>query len=173
MAAVVQAHAHDGIAVLTQSLIHGKVGLGAGVGLHVGVIGAEELLSPLDGDVLHHVHALAAAVVALTGIALGVFVGEYGAGGGQHSGADDVLRGNQLDVLLLPVVLGPYCLTHLRIGGGEKVHKFVDHGKHSFSVLLRQSLSADVHSSAVIIPEARKKTMRKKQKVPIARFDKL
>ena len=172
VAAVVQAHAHDGVAVLAEGLIDGEVGLGAGVGLHVGVARAEELLGPLDGDVLHHVHALAAAVVALAGVAFGVFVGEHGAGGGQHGGADDVLRGDQLNVLLLPVVLSAHGLAHLGIGGGEKVHKFVDHGKHSFSVHLRQSLAADIHSG-IIIPDARKKTMRKKQKVPVARFDKL
>ena len=118
--------------MLAQGLVHGEVGLGAGVGLHIGIIGAEELLGPLNGDVLHHVHALTAAVVALAGIALCVLVGEDGAGGGQDSGADDVLRGDQLDVLLLAVVLGADGLFHLGIGGGDKVHDFVDHGKHSF-----------------------------------------
>jgi len=118
--------------MLAQGLVHGEVGLGAGVGLHIGIIGAEELLGPLNGDVLHHVHALTAAVVALAGIALCVLVGEDGAGGGQDSGADDVLRGDQLDVLLLAVVLGADGLSHLGIGGGDKVHDFVDHGKHSF-----------------------------------------
>ena len=118
--------------MLAQGLVHGEVGLGAGVGLHIGIIGAEELLGPLNGDVLHHVHALTAAVVALAGIALCVLVGEDGAGGGQDSGADDVLRVDQLDVLLLAVVLGADGLSHLGIGGGDKVHDFVDHGKHSF-----------------------------------------
>ena len=132
VSALVQAHAKHRVPVLAQGLIDGEVGLGAGVGLHVGVIGAEEFLCPLDGDVLHHVHALAAAVVALAGVALGVLVGEDGAGGGQDGGADDVLRGDELDVLLLPVILGTDGLPHLRVGGGDKVHDFCDQWEHSF-----------------------------------------
>ena len=48
MAAVVQAHAHDGVAVLAEGLIDGEVGLSAGVGLHIGITGAEELLGPVS-----------------------------------------------------------------------------------------------------------------------------
>ena len=132
VAALVQAHAQNRVPMLAQGLVHGEVGLGAGVGLHIGIIGAEELLGPLNGDVLHHVHALTAAVVALAGIALGVLVGQDGTGGGQNGGTDDVLRGDQLNVLLLPVILGADGLPHLGIGGSDKVHDFVDHGKHSF-----------------------------------------
>jgi hypothetical protein len=39
-------------------------------------IGAEQLLDAVDGQLLGHVHVLAAAVVALAGVALGVFVGQ-------------------------------------------------------------------------------------------------
>ena len=60
--------------MLAQGLVHGEVGLGAGVGLHIGIIGAEELLGPLNGDVLHHVHALTAAVVVCVGL-LGAILG--------------------------------------------------------------------------------------------------
>ena len=53
-------------------------------------------------------------------------------GGGQDGGADHVFRGNQLDVLLLPVILGTDGLPHLRVGGGDKVHDFCDQWEHSF-----------------------------------------
>ena len=43
------------------------VGLAPGVRLHVGVLGAEELLGAVDGELLDHVDELAAAVVALAG----------------------------------------------------------------------------------------------------------
>ena len=132
VAALVQTHAQHCVPMLAQGLVYGEVGLGAGVGLNIGVVGTEKLLGPLDGDVFHHVHALTAAVVTLARVALGVLVGENGAGGGQDSGADDVLRGNQLNVLLLAVVLSADGLSHLGIGGGNEVHDFVDHGKHSF-----------------------------------------
>ena len=50
-----------------QRQVDGHVGLGAGVRLDVGVLGAEELLGALDGQRLDHVDELAAAVVALAG----------------------------------------------------------------------------------------------------------
>jgi hypothetical protein len=48
VAAVGQAHAEDGVARLQQRQIHRLVGLRAGVRLHVGVVGAEQLLDALD-----------------------------------------------------------------------------------------------------------------------------
>ena len=53
------------------------VRVGAGVRLHVGVLGAEELLAPVAGEVLGVVDHVVAAVVALGRIALGVLVGEH------------------------------------------------------------------------------------------------
>ena len=69
--------------------------------LHVGVLGAEELLGAVARQVLDHVGELASAVVALAGIALGVLVGEDRAGGFQHGFADKVLRGDQLQTFVL------------------------------------------------------------------------
>ena len=59
-----------------QRQVDGHVGVGARVRLHVGVLGAEQRLDALAGEVLDLVDDLVAAVVALAGIALGVLVGE-------------------------------------------------------------------------------------------------
>jgi hypothetical protein len=72
-----QRHAEDGVARLQQGQVHGLVGLRARMRLHVGVVGAEQLLAAVDGQLLGHVHVLAAAVVALARIALGVLVGQH------------------------------------------------------------------------------------------------
>ena len=64
VAAVVKAHAHEGLAGLHEGGVDGDVGLGAGVGLDVGVFGAEEAVDALDGEGLGHVDELAAAVIA-------------------------------------------------------------------------------------------------------------
>ena len=101
MAAVVQAHAQHRVAGLQQGKIDAHVGLGAAVGLHVGMVGAVERLGPFDGDPLHLVHVHAAAVVALSGVALGVFVGQRAAGSGQHRRADKVFGGDQFNVRFL------------------------------------------------------------------------
>ena len=44
----------------------------AGVGLHVGVLGTEQLAGAVNSDLFHLVHVLAAAVVAVAGVAFGV-----------------------------------------------------------------------------------------------------
>jgi hypothetical protein len=65
--------------------------------LHVGVFGAEQLLGAIARQVLHDVGELAAAVVALAGIAFGVLVGEDAAGGFEHGFGGEVLAGDQLE----------------------------------------------------------------------------
>ena len=105
VAAVGQAHAQDGVAGAQQGEVHGLVGLRTGMRLHVGVVGAEELLHAVDRQLLGDVHVLAAAVVALVRVTLGVLVGQHAALGLQHAGAGVVLAGDQLDVILLPARL--------------------------------------------------------------------
>ena len=103
VSAVVQRHAQHRIAGLAQGLIHRHVGLGPRVGLYVGIGRAEQPAHPADGLLLHQVHVLTAAVVALAGVAFGVFVGEHRAHGRHHRLADDVLGGDQLNVPVLPL----------------------------------------------------------------------
>ena len=67
VAAIVQAHAQDGVAILAEGLVDSVVCLCAGMGLYIGKAGAEELPGPLDGDVLHYIYALAAAVIPFSG----------------------------------------------------------------------------------------------------------
>ena len=69
-------HSQHGVAGLEEGQEHRLVGLGTGVRLHVGTIGAEQFLGAIDGKLLDHVDVLAAAVVALARIALGILVGE-------------------------------------------------------------------------------------------------
>ena len=105
MAAGVEAEPHEAVAGLEQREEHGLVGLGAGMGLDVGEVAIEQPLGPVDGQLLGHVHIFAAAVVAPAGIALGVFVGQDRALGLQDGLGDDVLGGDELDVVLLAAEL--------------------------------------------------------------------
>ena len=77
------------------------------VGLDVGVLGAEKLLDAGDGEVLGLVDDLAAAVVALAGVAFGVLVGEDGAHGFEHGGAGVVLRRDEFEAGDLALFLAP------------------------------------------------------------------
>ncbi|MNZ12287.1 hypothetical protein D3C78_291620 [compost metagenome] len=69
--------------------------------LDVGVVGAEQLLGAVDGQLLDDVDVLATTVVALARIAFGVLVGQHGTLGFHHRRAGVVLGGDQLDVLFL------------------------------------------------------------------------
>src|SRR5204863_109402 len=103
VSAVREVHAHDRVAGLEHCEVDRHVGLRAGVRLDVGVFGAEESLRAIDGDVLDDVGGAAAAVVTLARIALGVLVREDRSHRSQHSLRHVVLRGNQLQRVVLPL----------------------------------------------------------------------
>ena len=76
VAAVVEAEAEHGVARVQDRLVDAHVRVGTRVRLHVGVVGAEQRLDPLDRERLDVVDDRVAAVVALARVALGVLVGE-------------------------------------------------------------------------------------------------
>jgi hypothetical protein len=115
----VERHAEDDIARATERELDGAVGLCARVGLHVHEGAVEELLCPFDGQRLGDVDVLAAAVVAATGVTLGVFVGEHRALGLENRARDDVLGRDQLDLVLLPAQLAADRGEQIRIRLGE------------------------------------------------------
>ena len=97
-----QRHRQHGVAGLQERAVDREVGARAGVRLQVGVLGAEQLLGALDADLLGDVDDLAAAVVALAGVALGVLVGQRRAERGEHRRAGEVLAGDQLQAAAQP-----------------------------------------------------------------------
>ena len=95
------------------------------------MLGAKDLLRAVAGQVLHHVGVLAAAVVAASGIALGILVGEDRAGRLQHRLGDKVLAGNHLQPLVLAegfVVNGG---GHFGVGLGEGERHAIGHTDNS------------------------------------------
>ncbi len=97
-----------------------RIGLRAGVRLHVGEARVEQLLDAVEREVLGDVDVLAAAVVAPAGQALGVFVGHHRALRLEHGAADDVLGGDQLDLVALAAELQADRLGDLRVGVGKR-----------------------------------------------------
>ena len=127
VAAVGEVEAEDGVAGLQDRGIGRGVGLRAGVRLHVDVLAAEDLLGAVAGEVLDDVGVLAAAVVAAAGVALGVFVGEDGAGCLEDGFGDEVFAGDHLQALVLAegfVVKGG---GDVRVGLGEGERHAVGH----------------------------------------------
>jgi hypothetical protein len=119
VAAVAEVHAQDLVAGLQHRGVDREIGLGAGVRLHIGVIGAEELLRALDREVLDFVDLLATAVPALAGITLRVLVRQHAALGLEHRGIGEILRRDQLDVALLAGELAGDRGVDFRIEGAE------------------------------------------------------
>ena len=101
VAAGVERHAEDRVAGLGQRQHHRAVRLRARMRLDVGEAAAEQLLGPLDRQRLDRVRRRAALIVAPARIAFGIFVGEHRALRLEHRAADDILRRDQLDLVLL------------------------------------------------------------------------
>src|SRR5216684_8503336 len=102
--ALAEVHPHDGVADVEHGGVDGIVRRRAAVRLHVGVLGAEERLRAIDAQRLDPVDDLGAAVVELARVALGILVVEQRTEGLEDSRTGDVLRGNQLQRVLLALV---------------------------------------------------------------------
>ncbi len=101
VAAVVERQAEEGVAGLEQGRVDGVVSLRAGVGLNVGVLGSEQRLGAIDRELLGDVDLLAAAVVPLPGVPLGVLVGQNRTRGLEHRLRHEVLGRDHLECALL------------------------------------------------------------------------
>ncbi|MPN36201.1 hypothetical protein SDC9_183709 [bioreactor metagenome] len=104
------------------------------MGLHVGMLGAEQPAGAVPGDVLRFVNLLAAAIVAFCGIPFGIFVGKDRSHRHKDRFADHIFRGDQLDVPALPRQLRLYGGAHLRVMGREKLHHFFYHTRTHLSL---------------------------------------
>ena len=81
------------------------------MGLHIGIITAKKLFRPLNGKIFCHINALTAAIIAFARISFRIFVGQRTAHSRHHRFADPVLRRDQLNMAVLPLLL-----VHDRLG---------------------------------------------------------
>jgi hypothetical protein len=109
-------HAENGVAGLEQRQKDGLVGLCARMRLHVGEGAVEQPARTLDGQPFGDIDEFAAAVIAPSRIAFGVFVGEDGPLRLENRAADDILRSDQFDLVLLASQLGADRRVQFRIG---------------------------------------------------------
>ena len=116
----IEIEAHEGVARLEQREEHRLVHLAAGVRLDIGEVAVEQLLGAVDGQLLGDIHVLAAAVVALARIALGIFVGHDRALRFKHGARHDVLRSDQLDLVPLPAKFLADRTENFRIDIGKR-----------------------------------------------------
>ena len=119
MAAGGEIEAHEGVARLHQRHEHFGIGRGAGMRLHIGEGAAEQFGHTIDRKPLGDIDILAAAVIALTRQAFGIFVGQNRALRLEHGAADDVLGRDQLDFVALAAELKLDRLGDFRIALGD------------------------------------------------------
>src|SRR5579871_1091205 len=101
MAASRQVQPQKGIARLHQGEKGRDIGGGPRMRLNVCETASEKLRNTLNRQIFGNVDVLAAAIIALARLAFGIFVGEDRALRLEHRGADIILRGDQLDIVLL------------------------------------------------------------------------
>ena len=101
MTALVEIHTHYGVARVEHCKIYGCVSLSARVRLNVCVLRAEQLACALTCDFLNYVNTLAAAVVTLSGITLGILVCKMTSHGSHNRGSYDVFTRDKLQVAAL------------------------------------------------------------------------
>ena len=128
--AVGKAHAHHRVARLKYRRVRLHICLSARVGLHIRRLCAEKLLGALYRDILHNVHAFAAAVIPPAGVTLGVFIGQHAAHCRHDGGRDDILRSDKLQIPALPFKLRLHCFADLRVVFGDESYRIKIIGKH-------------------------------------------
>ena len=115
VAALVEAHAEDGVAQVEEAEVDGHVGLSSRVGLDVGVHATEQFEESHLGEALHLIDDLATFVVATPWVPLRVLVREHRAGGLEHRFGHEVLRSNQMDAGVLPFNIAADQVGHGRV----------------------------------------------------------
>src|SRR5487761_1164564 len=116
-------HAHEDVAGLEQCHEHGLVRPRAGMRLHVREAAGEELLRAIDSALRGLVDEFAAAVITAAGIAFGIFVRQHRALRLEHGARHDVLGGDELDLVLLPLELAANRSGDVGIGLGQRRRK--------------------------------------------------
>ena len=126
MAPVRKVHGQHFVSRFEDGEIAGHVGLAAGVGLDVDVIGAEDPARAVNGKLLDDIHIFATTVPAFTRVTLGIFVGEHRTLRLQNGGADKIFAGDQLDIILLALFFvlngisdGGIDIAQAQLQGGE------------------------------------------------------
>ncbi len=131
--------------------------------LDVGVFRAEEFLGAIDGELLDFVRVFAAAVVALSGIALGVFIREDRTHGFEDRFGDEILRRDKFQTGGLALGFVAEEAGDLRVDGVQRsVHPVVGVCglTHSESSFARSICRQGVRSEAILSDEVEESQSR-------------
>ena len=130
-----QVQAEDDVARIEHGEINRRVGLRPGVRLHVDVLGAEKLFRAVAGEVFSDIDELAAAVVALAGVALGILIGQHAAHALHDGGAGVVLAGDHFQAVALALDLAGDGRPDFRVVLFDRIHSLCKLSKSMDSIL--------------------------------------
>ena len=117
-----EVESHEGIAGFETRHEDRHVRLCAGVRLHIDVLGVIEHLKTIARDILRDIHYLAASVVTMAGIALGVLIGQHAAHGFHHLITHEILTRDQLNSFGLTLALHADDVKNLCVS----IHTMID-----------------------------------------------
>ena len=122
-----KAHGKHRVSRLQQGKENGKVCRRAAVGLHVCVFRSEQTAGALPRQLLDLIHIGAAAVIAPSGISLGVLVGKHASSSQQHCLGDYILGRYEFDIAPLAGKLARAGGSDLRVEVGQffKKHRLI------------------------------------------------
>ena len=124
MTAVREIHSENGVTVVERREINSHVRLGPRMRLNVHVLAAEDLLRAVSCDVFGYVDELAAAVVSLARVTLGVLIGHHRSHRLEYGFGDEVLGSDHLEVVGQPTFFFGDACGDLRINFGKRsVHQ--------------------------------------------------
>ena len=98
------------------------------MGLNVAMLAAEKFFKSVPSEIFRHIDKFAAAVIALSGQSLRIFIRQMRTGRGHDRGRNDIFAGNQFDIVLLAFEFRVHRGIQLRVGLFDDGH--IDHGKH-------------------------------------------
>ena len=139
MPAMRERHAQQRIARLQGGQIHRGVGLRTGMRLDIDILRVEQRLDPIYRQLLHDIHILTAAVIALAGIPFGIFVGQHRPLRLHHRRAGIIFRSDQLDIFFLALHLAFDRLPEIGVNVIEGQFRG-QHGVQSFSIFGNKTL---------------------------------
>ncbi len=129
VAAVRQVEAQDGVTGLQHRRIGRLIGLRSGMGLHVNVLGAEQFFGPVARQIFNDIDELAAAVIALAGVALGVLVGQDAASGFEHGFGSEIFARDQFQLRALALCLMTDGVVNFGVHFGQRPRHRIVHRK--------------------------------------------
>ena len=115
MPAVIQVHTHEGVTGLQHRKKHCHIRLCAGMRLYIDILTAKKFFCTVSGNLLNHVHALAAAVISLAGIPFCILIRKRASHRRHNRLTHPVFRSNQLNMGVLSVLLVNNRLRDLRV----------------------------------------------------------